>query len=259
MKKIKKNMVPPAAWIGFVLAAILLVFNGYTVAKYMMKNEEEQLYTAEAFYFTSDFLKPMEDGIYPRYELQEGVEEVTITLYNSDDALRSSTMDISYDLMIGSTEKTGTILVEAVAPAKAGQTNETLSLTIPDGKSTETYFVTATATEPYTATIGAYFTVCRANSSIDCSVNAVNGQPTILMTVATNDYAGGKVKLSWPAAHVYPDMTDPLFASVHINGNSCIVDLDANSEYTFLFLTDDLSGAENYKNDFDATESFNQN
>lgn len=255
MKNKKKNMVPPAAWVGFALAAILLVFNGYTLAKYMVTNKEEQLYTAEAFYFTSDLLKPMEDGVYPRYELQEGVEEVTITLYNSDDALRSSTMDISYDLQVGSTEKTGTIPVEAAAPAKAGQATETLSLTIPDGESTETYLVTATATEPYTATIGAYFTVCRANNKIDCSVNAVNGQPTILMTVTTNDYTGKKVKLSWPSTRIYPDLTDPLFASATISANSCIVELDANSEYTFLFLTDDLSNAEDYKNDFDATES----
>lgn len=212
--------MPLAAWIGFGLAAVLLVFNGYTAAKYYETREVEKrpVYAAQEFYFESDLLS--ETG--SKYTLQSGVDTISFTLRNYADELRSSDCEISYEVTLSSSseKKQGTI--------PAGKNEVPLEFT---NLEAGTYTVTAKATAPYTAELKANFVV-QADERVGISVRDSKGSADVLVTLKTVDFEG-PVTLNWPDG-LLPDNTDPLLSSA--TGDSTVIDLEASSSYTFRFL-----------------------
>lgn len=220
----KKRQIPTSLKIGLLLLAVVVLFNSYTLAKYFMEEDREELYVAKNFYFESDLLS-VATGAIPHYTLKAGEDTISFDLMNYPDALRSSEVDISYTVVLtkdGAEKKStsGTIAV--------GQNSVSVSF---DGLDAGTYVVTATATGPYTQTLQGRFTVVGADYGLSYSVNDAAGSPNIKVTVTTTDYFGNIV-ISWPGS-VLPDNTDPLLQNA--TEGSHTIEVKAQSEYTFQF------------------------
>lgn len=208
---------------GFVCFAVALVLlSGYSIAKYISSEKEEPLYVAKNFYFESDILTVGTNGVYPEYVLQAGVDDIELTLKNYPDELRYSEVNIEGEVNLGDVEEkvfqlTGNqktdqkIVFENVAPG--------------------TYIIIAKATSPYIKTLGAKITVVGLDSNLKYSVNDAKESPNLLVTINTTDYEGN-ASIEWPSG-VVPDNTDPLLSEAE--GNSCIIQMKKNSEYTFQF------------------------
>lgn len=219
-----KKRLPAAARIGLMLVAVLILFNGYTLAKYLFQKQEKPLFQAKNFYFESDLLAPSTKTM-PQYTLQAGVNKIEFLLKNHPDALRVSEVDIAYTAVL---EQDGADPETTNGTIEISEKNETVSF---ENLQPGTYTVTASATAPYTATLQARFTVVGTDSNIVSSVFDGAGSPNLKVTVTTADYAGNIV-ITWPAG-VLPDNTDPLLQGV--TEQSCTVAVNAQSEYTFQF------------------------
>lgn len=225
MKKIKLK-----AWrtfgtsgISILLLAVVLLFNGYTLAKYMIEDERKDPIAAKSFYFESDMLAPASETA--QYTLKAGVDEISFELMNYPDELRSSDVDISYKVTLSrdGTEKEtkeGTITKEGRKAAISFSNLEA-----------GTYVVEASATSPYTKTLVGKFTIVDTDYELSYDVSDGANSPTLIVKVATVDYSGDVV-LSWPEG-VLPDNTDELLKSA--TGNSHTVRMESQSEYTFRF------------------------
>lgn len=227
----QKRSLPLVSCAGLMLVVSLLLVQGYTLAKYLNQDKEEALYTADSFYFTSDYLMPQQNnGQYVHYTLQEGVDSIVLELRNYGDALRSSQVDISYEVTLNDA-------VKATGELKTGEKSEEITLKdLQPGQ----YTVVARATAPYTAAIGAVFTLVGRTDQIEYAVYASADSPLIQLTVRTNDYSG-PIVLTWGAG-IYPDKTDPMLAGASYGANgSYEVTMGSNTEYTFRFLKSDLS------------------
>lgn len=230
-KRRRKKGLSLAVCLGVVLLAVSVLFNGYTVAKYLAEKREAKLYTAMDFYFTSDYLKPVQsNGEYALYTLREGVDTIDFELRNYDDALRSSEVDISYEVYLDGEKK-----AQGSIPT-ASDGSESVSLAdLPAGE----YTVIAKAVGPYTKTIGARFRVVSQTPAIEATAYGSASHPMMQLTVKTNDYSGNVV-ISWGSG-VMPDKTDPKLANVSASAGSCVVYMANDSEYTFTFYKSDLS------------------
>lgn len=222
MKKHTKKRMPLAAWIGFGLAAVLLVFNGYTVAKYIAQRETEPVYAAKNFYFESDLLS--EEG--KTYTLKTGVDQISFILMNHPDALRKAQVDISYEIWVDGakcTDYTGD-------DGTLKMTEDDVQITLPELSAGE-HTVEARATGPYVKTLKGTFIIEPEDKKIAIAVNDAAGDPALLLTVTTTDFEG-QVTIQWPNT-VLPNNADPLLKNAR--GTTCTVDLEKNSQYTFTF------------------------
>ena len=222
----------PAAGIGLVLMAILLAFNGYTLAKYIKETTKEPLYAAENFYFESDLLKEASsDADIPSYTLQDGSTIISFTLKNYPDELRTSELDITYTAVLykdGETDpadtKTGTINGLA-------KNDAVVEFDIPASDSSTTYLVEVTAA-PYETTLKGKFVIPPKSPELSFSVSDAPGSAVLRLTVTTGNYAGNAT-IYWPQ-EVLPDNTDPLMTDA--TGSSHTVRFEKDySEYTFIF------------------------
>ena len=214
--------------VGLLLLAVVVLFNGYTLAKYYMEKEQKEPIIAKNFYFESDLLA-VSTGTMPQYTLKAGVDDISFSLMNYPDELRTSEVDISYTAVL----------------TKDGAEEKTTSGTIAAGKnsvdvvfenlSAGNYIVTAKATDPYTQTLQGRFTIVDANDGLSCSVSDAPRSPNLKVTITTTDYSGNIV-ISWPAG-VLPDNTDPLLQRA--GGQNCTVAVKEQSEYTFQFFKTD--------------------
>lgn len=225
----KKITLPPAAWIGFALAAILFLFNGYTISKYVFQQKAEPLFVAKNFYFESDMLKASTETM-PTYTLQTGVNSINFTIRNYPDDLRQSECEITYKV----TCKSGEESKEQIGSFTTVKTSEEIKF---EDLAAGTYTVTARATSPYTKTLQAKFVISAENNGIEYDVNDAVGSPTLNVVVRTADYSGAAT-FEWPNT-VLPDNTDPLFETA--TGNSHTVKLESYSEYSFRFFKPDPS------------------
>ena len=123
---------------------------------------------------------------------------------------------------------------------KSGRNSVSISF---DNLTPGTYTVTATATKPYTKTLQARFTIVSTDYELSYSVSDAPNSPYLKVTVTTTDYSGDIV-ISWPEG-VLPDNTDPLLKNA--DGQSCVISVKAQSEYTFQFFKTNPSN--NYSND----------
>lgn len=230
MRKNPKKRYGMVAWTAYILVAVMVLLGGYSIAKYVTRQESEPVMVAKNFYFYSDMLRNPTEGI-PQYTLQTGADTVSITLMNYPDGLRTSQVDIS-------------CVVTLTGEEVEQEQTLTLDKNVQDQKTVEfsdlapgTYMVTAVATEPYTQTLKAYFTVVGGSEEISYNVSDASGSPNLKLTVTTAEFSGS-VTISWPEG-VLPDNTDPLLENA--SGNSCTVTLEKYSEYTFQFFKTDPS------------------
>ena len=217
--------------LGLVLLVAALAFSCYTLAKYLSRENDEQLYVAKNFYFSSDYLQTEQNnGEYVLYTLQDGVTSIDFELRNHVDSLRYSDTDITYDVYLDGVKKTsGTIAV-------SGSGVVTVSL---PGITAGEHTVVVTSTSPYTQTIGARFKIVDASLGIQYEAHGSAEHPMMQLTVRTNNYSG-YVHISWGEG-VIPDKTDPLLFDAVAENNFVQVYLSAHSEYTFTFLKSDLT------------------
>lgn len=217
----------PLSRMGVTLLAVLIVFSGYTAAKYVRSQKEEPLYVAKSFYFESDLLEALEgNGEIPKYTLQDGESTIAFQLRNYPDDLRTSEVDIACEVVLSGdsmADQKRTVIFE-----KNTQDKESVSF---ENLSPGTYQVTAEAVMPYSKILQAEFTVAAFSQDIKSSVRDGAGSPNLMVTVTTTDYEG-HITISWPDG-VLPDNTDPLLEKA--SGNSCTVNMKKHSEYTFQF------------------------
>ena len=237
-RKNRRLLSVPAA-VGLLLVTLVLIYSGYTTAKYITSRNSKHLYVAQAFYFTSDFLEPQQaNGEYKTYTLQEGKDQIYLRLFNSDDALRTSEVDFEYQIFYQKEGETSQIAITQKQIFAVGA--DAVPISIQD-LAPGTYLVTAEVTKPYTKKIGAKFKITDTKYKIDYTTSADASTPLMLLTVSTNDYSGNVV-ISWGAG-IYPDRTDQMLANAPYgnNGGSATVELPSNASYTFRFLKSDLS------------------
>lgn len=224
----KRKPFPLASKIGLLILALLLVFNGYTLAKYLTESHEENLYIARAFYFESDLLAaPASNGTYPSYTLRSGADSITVTLKNYPDELRVSEVDIDYTVTLTKAGantpvdvKTGTLTIS--------EKEEQVSF---DALEPGDYCLTAVSDGPYSATLKADFTVVGVDETYRFYVSDAAGSPVLYLTITSEDFEG-TVNIGWPSG-VLPDNTDTILSGA--SGNGFRVALKPDSEYTFPF------------------------
>ena len=210
--------------IALLFLAGVVMFSGYSLAKYFVSKDQKISAEAKSFYFESDLLAVSTNAI-PHYTLQAGVDDLTFSLMNYPDELRGSEVDISYTISL---TKDGTEVQAQTGTINAGRNSVPIQF---QNLSAGTYTVIANATNPYTQTLKGRFTVVNTNYELSCNVSDAVGSPNLKVTVTTTDYAGNIV-ISWPEG-VLPDNTDPLMQNA--SGQSCTVEVNAQSEYTFQF------------------------
>lgn len=243
----QKKKISSAAVACIILAALLLVFGSYSLAKYLYQAKKDPLFAAKAFYFESDLLSGASGGSYPKYTLKTGVDTIEFTLENYPDGLRYSEVDIVYDVVL---TKEGVTVGALNGQTIDGNARNSVSVSF-DDLAAGTYVVTATATAPYASTLRAQFTVVDRSELVSFSVRDEVGSPVLQMTVQTADYEG-EVTITWPEG-VLPDNMDLLLEDAS-NDTRCVeVNVEAESEYTFLFYKPDPT--KNYSADtgFSAT------
>jgi len=214
--------------IGLLLLAVAVLFNGYTLAKYLMEKDQKVPVVAKNFYFESDLLA-VSTGAVPQYTLQAGVDTISFSLMNYPDELRESEVAIDYTAVL---TKDGSTVKSTSGKIEKGRKSIPISFADLDEG---TYIVTATATNPYTQTLQGRFTIVDNDTDISYSVSDATGSPNLKVTVTTTDYAGNIV-ISWPE-DVLPDNTDALLSGV--SGQSCTIKVNTQSEYTFQFFKSD--------------------
>ena len=240
----------PVTWVGLTLVLALMLFNGYSLGKYMKEHQKEPLYVAENFYFESDLLRaPDNTGAIPAYTLKAGEKQFTFALRNYTDELRYSEVDIRYTVTV--TDEEGNAvqtdhIAGTIAKGTCNQTSVQLS-PLPAG----TYIATA-ASAPYFTQLKAKFTVVNAVDALDFTVTDTKDAPTLQLTLETGEQAGNVV-IRWPNG-VLPDNSDPLMAGAEgTNGGEHIVTVEKNASYTFIFFKKNPS--ETYsKADFSVTQ-----
>lgn len=229
MKKTGKHQAktkrsPMALKIGLLLLAVVVLFNGYTLAKYFIEKDQKVPIVAKSFYFESDLLA-VDTITIPQYTLQAGLDEISFSLMNYPDKLRDSEVNISYSVSLS---KDGSEIQSTSGTIEAGRNSVPIKF---DDLSPGTYTITATATNPYTQTLRGRFTIVGTDYGLNYTVSDASGSPNLKVTVTTTDYSGDIV-ISWPAG-VLPDNTDPLLRSAA--GQRCTIQVNAQSEYTFQF------------------------
>jgi len=220
----KRKQNSMALRIGLLLLAVMVFFNGYTLAKYFMEKNQKVPVAAKSFYFESDLLA-VNTGAIPQYTLQAGEKSISFSLMNYPDALRSSQVDINYTAELtrdgfAPQSKSGTIA--------AGRNKVSVSF---DNLLEGTYLVSVTATTPYSQTLQGRFTIINTSYALSHTVYDRSGSPYLKVTIKTTDFSGNIV-VSWPDG-VLADNSDPLLRDVR--GQSCTIPVNAQSEYTLQF------------------------
>ncbi|MCD8363983.1 MAG: hypothetical protein LUC98_13690 [Lachnospiraceae bacterium] len=248
----RRNIRIAAVSAVLTLALVLTwMLGGNLYAKYVRSQTEYGETDPAAFYFYSNLLT--ESGT-ASYIYPEGTEDISFTLYNYEDELRSSECDITYEVTLtGVTDPTvslnlsdanvidgnGTVVSTAILTGNQ-QSIHTITFS---GLAEGTYIITAKATSPYIAELTAEFTLRETSDDIDVIVvDNGSGYANVKVTVTVNQ--GGDVIITWPSG-VVPDTTDFIFNGVSItyntpgdtfSGGSAEIEFKDNASYTFNFL-----------------------
>ena len=213
MKQVKqKKKLPLSLQIGLLLLAVVILFNGYTLAKYFMEKDHQEPFVAKNFYLESDFL----DG--NTHTLQAGANSLSFTLMKYPDSLRVSEVDIQYTATLSGPE-TGSLTGILTVSEK----NEIVSF---DGLTPGTYTVTVRATSPYTKTLTGTFVIPPQEVDVSHSVMDGSGNPVCYLTISVGDYSG----------EITVDIPD----GVTLDPNQTLVtNVTPNTEYRYTFFKTD--------------------
>lgn len=192
--------MPGIAVLLILTETAVLIFGGYTAARYVLQKTEKTVAEASEFYFTSDLLRETPEELseeLPNYYVDPQNKDFQIALYNSVDSLRVTSADIEYEVAVqnGKAEKVkGTI--------RGGKANtENISITPDEGEKSVT--VTVKTTQPYSKILSATFTLALGNQY---SIEDEAGNIAAVLTMNCTDDSKA-VKLSLPDG-IIPDNTD---------------------------------------------------
>lgn len=213
----------------FILLTIIIAMT-VVLGKYLQELKNNTLYEAENFYFRSDLLS--ED--IKSYTLQRGVNKIVIHLYNSEDRLRYTKVDINYVVKLEKINDDGNLVKvreENGVLSNSGFTdNEVVFDNLENGK----YKVSAIAINPYTKILEGNFVITNNDNRIDYSVGDNVDSTVMFLTIKTVDYTGN-IKIKFPDG-LYPDNNEEAFKNVNIdNSKEVIVNFKNNSSYSYRF------------------------
>lgn len=193
----KKKRLPGILILLVLTEIIVLVFAGYTAARYVLQKKEMTVAEASEFYFTSDLLRET-TGDVPVYYIDPQNADFQIKLYNSADSQRVTSAEIEYTVEVtnGAADKTNGTIKGGIAGASP------ITVT-PDKDAKEAVEVTVTTTKPYARTLSAAFTLALGNQY---SIEDAEGNIAAVLTMNCTDDAK-TVKLSLPEG-VIPDNTN---------------------------------------------------
>ena len=207
--------------IVYLILLTIIITMTVVLGKYLQELKNNTLYEAENFYFRSDLLS--ED--IKSYTLQRGVNKIVIHLYNSEDRLRYTKVDINYVVKLEKIKEENGVL------SKSGFTdNEVVFDNLENGK----YKVSAIAINPYTKILEGNFVITNNDNRIDYSVGDNVDSTIMFLTIKTVDYTGN-IKIKFPDG-LYPDNNEEAFKNVNIdNSKEVIVNFKNNSSYRYRF------------------------
>lgn len=230
--------------IVYLILLTIIIAMTVVLGKYLQELKNNTLYEAENFYFRSDLLS--ED--IKSYTLQRGVNKIVVHLYNSEDRLRYTKVDINYVVKLEKINDDGNLVKvreENGVLSKSGFTdNEVVFDNLENGK----YKVSAITTNPYTRILEGNFVITNNDNRIDYSIGDNVDSTVMFLTIKTVDYTGN-IKIKFPDG-LYPDNNEEVFKNVNIdNSKEVIVNFKNNSSYSYRFYKENPKKVFN-KNEF---------
>lgn len=224
MKNIKKRYQSNICIIVFI--TVISLFVGYSSAKYLYQINGDSLFRAKEFYFESNLLRN-EDV---EYILNPNTTEISFTLTNSLDELRTAEDDIEYVISVdnGATlSKSSGSLIKNVVSSEL--------ITLSNLEKGNTYTVTATGKAGYKKTLEAKFTVSDSDKNLWKHLD-VNDE-YVLLTVWTENLSG-EISIDFPAGLI-PDNTDNIMSNVvNFNGAEYLGStINDNQNFTHVYST----------------------
>ena len=196
---------------GLLLVALISYAGGTTYGKYVHQESGSGVVAAKEFYFTSDYLKPVNENA--AYTLNPGTTSITFQLRNYADALRSAEDDVVYTVSVddGDQDSENNATISSGSGTIKNNACNYVPITLSNLKAEKTYTVTAIGTAGYQETLSATFTVAQAEAVVYKYVEQTNEY--VLLTVWTENISGA-VTLSAPAGLI-PDSTDELLDEIY--------------------------------------------
>ena len=227
----KKKRGLGGLWLYALFAALLIgcVTVGDVAAKYITARPEPQnLVLAEKFHFSSNYLT--DEATAPEIRVNAGTGSVDIELYNYDDLLRVSELDIDYTLTVsevtkadGSAAEAAVVSAATISPASgtlsAGPTTQTATVTLSGLQNGYNYTVTAVGRNRYVKTLSAVFKVDPTPAKVYMYLDTSNGN-YVNLYVWTVGEIKGTATIHYTPWKYYPNGIDPVMTLWTISGGS---------------------------------------
>ena len=230
--------------IVYLILLTIIITMTVVLGKYLQELKNNTLYEAENFYFRSDLLS--ED--IKSYTLQRGVNKIVVHLYNSEDRLRYTKVDINYVVKLEKINDDGNLVKVREENGVLSKSNFTDNEVVFDNLENGKYKVSAIATTPYTKILEGNFVITNNDNRIDYSVGDNVDSTVMFLTIKTVDYTGN-IKIKFPDG-LYPDNNEEVFKNVNIdNSKEVIINFKNNSSYSYRFYKENPKKVFN-KNEF---------
>lgn len=230
--------------IVYLILLTIIITMTVVLGKYLQELKNNTLYEAENFYFRSDLLS--ED--IKSYTLQRGVNKIVVHLYNSEDRLRYTKVDINYVVKLEKINDNGNLVKVREENGVLSKSNFTDNEVVFDNLENGKYKVSAIATTPYTKILEGNFVITNNDNRIDYSVGDNVDSTVMFLIIKTVDYTGN-IKIKFPDG-LYPDNNEEAFKNVNIdNSKEVIVNFKNNSSYSYRFYKENPKKVFN-KNEF---------
>ena len=230
--------------IVYLILLTIIITMTVVLGKYLQELKNNTLYEAENFYFRSDLLS--ED--IKSYTLQRGVNKIVVHLYNSEDRLRYTKVDINYVVKLEKINDDGNLVKVREENGVLSKSNFTDNEVVFDNLENGKYKVSAIAITPYTKILEGNFVITNNDNRIDYSVGDNVDSTVMFLTIKTVDYTGN-IKIKFPD-RLYPDNNEEAFKNVNIdNSKEVIVNFKNNSSYSYRFYKENPKKVFN-KNEF---------
>ena len=196
------------------------------VAKYVFNDEVKGTVSTPEFYFNSDVLSE----IGTEYHINANVTKLSINLYNFEDELNTSTVDIVYTLTV--TDSSDTVIKTQTNIMSGNFVTETVNFPVNSG---ETYKVSVEGNGGFKKTLSATFIVATDSSELFKNIQIYDNY--VILTVWTTGTSAEDINVSFPKSLI-PDNTDPDLKDVITptdNYGDFTFDLDQFSSKSFRF------------------------
>lgn len=193
MKVFKYNRTKALIIVQIIIALVITMFNGYTLARYITEEKKNSLYEAKRFYFDSNMLVENETDIRKAY-IKEGISGIRLVLYGHpiDDNINITEVDITYDLEVFNSSNE-LIYSEYNNVITKDSPEKTIQFY---GLDNGEYRVVATATSPYTKTLYGSFVLSGLDNNIYWWIADNAGDAVATMYISTEN-ASGTFEISW--------------------------------------------------------------